>query len=151
MTHEELIAIYARKTAAHAYIYGFVLRARLYYAKLTWEELQGLLKKDRAAASKGGMKKIRVRGSAAAKAELIASGKAIELGGAEMLEAEDQFNKGEHFERIITELMTDKKWVKDSVPFWVAGDIRVDGEELQIKLDEAELTNEKVIGKLLAM
>ena len=151
MTHEEMKALYPAKSAAHAYAYGFTVARRLYYAMLTWEELAKLLKNDRAATSKGGMKKIRVRGSAAAKAELIASGKAVELGGEELLEADDQFNKGEHFERLLTEKLTGKSWVKDSTPFWVAGDIRVDGVEIQIKLDQAELINEKVAQMLLAM
>ena len=62
----------------------------------------------------------------------------------------DKYNKGENFERIITELLTGETWVKDSVPFNVAGDIVVNGENIQIKFDGAEITNERLLKKLTA-
>ena len=54
----------------------------------------------------------------------------------------------ENFERELTERWTSETWVKDSVPFWVAGDMRVDGVEVQVKLDGAELTNERTLARL---
>lgn len=150
MTHADLVMVYAKKSAAHKYIYGFVHTGKLYYVVLSWTEMLKLLKNDKAAASKGGMLKIRVRAKAETIKELLASGRAIEIGGAEVLETNDKYNKGERFERVITELLTAEKWVKDSVPFWMAGDIQLNGEEVQIKLDGAELTNERTIAKLLA-
>ena len=61
-----------------------------------------------------------------------------------------KYNKGENFERVITELLIGETWVKDSVPFNVAGDIRWNGEEVQIKFDGAELTNEKTLARAMA-
>ena len=49
------------------------------------------------------------------------------------------------FEKIITETYTAEKWAKDSVPFFKAGDATINGEEVQIKLNGAELTNEKIL------
>ena len=39
-------------------------------------------------------------------------------------------------------------WEKDNVPFWVQGDIEVNGKQIQIKLDSATLMNTKQIAKL---
>jgi len=79
----------------------------------------------------------------------VESGKALLMGTAEMLE-DDKHNRGEIFEKIITETLTGKTWKKDSTPFWKAGDIELNGEQIQIKLSEAELTNEKAITAALA-
>ena len=81
----------------------------------------------------------------------IHSGKAVRLCSVEELKADAKHNAGENFERIITETLTDELWVKDSVPFWVKGDINVNGEEIQIKLDGAELTNEKTLARAEAL
>jgi hypothetical protein len=51
------------------------------------------------------------------------------------------------FEKVITETFTNEKWVKDSVPFFVAGDATINGEQVQIKLNGAELTNEKILAR----
>ena len=61
---------------------------------------------------------------------------------------EEKYNKGECFERVITETLTGETWVKDSVPFNVAGDITLNGEQVQIKFDGAELTNERTLMRI---
>lgn len=38
---------------------------------------------------------------------------------------------------------------KDTVPFWVCGDIQLDGIEIQIKFDSASLLNTSQIEKVL--
>ena len=150
MTREEMISRYAALAAAHKYIVGFVANGNLYYTIYTGMIADELLKMDRASSKKGGMLKIRVRLSAKIKAMLIAAGKAVLVGGAELLDTNDKYNKGERFERIITELLTGESWKKDNVPFWKAGDIQLNGEEIQIKLDQAELTNERTLAKAAA-
>ena len=49
------------------------------------------------------------------------------------------------FEKIITEQFAGEKWAKDSVPFFVDGDATINGVKVQIKLNGAELTNEKIL------
>ena len=146
MTMIEMETRYERASAAHVYALGFVFEGNLYAQKLSFAELSAFFKLDRASSKRGGFAKIRIKLTAKDRAELSAT---AELIGAENLLMKDSaHNKGENFERELTERWTSERWVKDSVPFWMAGDIRVDGVEIQIKLDGAELTNEKILGKL---
>lgn len=147
MFNREMANRYNRIAGAHKYIVGFVRHGNVYYVELTFIELCELLKDDRASSKRGGTLKLRVRVSAEQAINFIHSGKAVELCKVEELEANAKYNKGENFERIITETLTSELWVKDSVPFYVKGDINVNGEEIQIKLDGAELTNEKTLTK----
>jgi len=151
MFNQEMANRYNRIAGAHKYIVGFVRHGNVYYVELTFTELCELLKDDRASSKRGGTLKLRVRVSAEQAINFIHSGKAVELCKVEELEANAKYNKGENFERIITETLTSELWVKDSVPFYVKGDINVNGEEIQIKLDGAELTNEKTLTKAEAL
>ena len=138
-------ARYNRIAGAHKYIVGFVKAGIVYYVELTFVELCDLLKDDRASSKRGGTFKLRIRMTALQIAQFIACGRAIEICKVEELKADPHHNRGENFERVITEALTDEIWVKDSIPFWVKGDINVNGEEIQIKFDGAELTNEKTL------
>ena len=146
MTMNEMTIAYARKTAAHKYALGFVCNGHLYVVVLSFAELSRYFKLDRASSKRGGFAKIRIKLSSKDRAELS---QIAELLGAEsLLTADPYHNKGENFERELTERWTSETWVKDSVPFWVAGDIRVNGEEIQVKLDGAELTNERTLARI---
>lgn len=147
MTMQEMINKYSERSAAHTYALGFIYRDSLYVAKLTFAEISKYFKLGRMSSKRGGFAKIRIRLTAADRAEL--SAKAELLGLPELLTKDENHNKGENFERELTERWTSETWVKDSVPFWVAGDIRVNGIEIQVKLDGAELTNEKTLRNLL--
>lgn len=149
MTREEMINRYNALAVATAYIIGFVLNGSLYYT-MSAHIADGFLKFDRMASKRGGWAKIRVKLTSADRKALVAGGKAVMLGSAEMLDTDDKYNKGERFERIITETLTGETWVKDSVPFNVAGDITLDGQEVQIKFDGAELTNERTLMRMTA-
>lgn len=150
MTREEMIRNYNNLAAAHKYIVGFTRGQKLYYTVMNSCIRDDMLKLDKAAESKGGMMKIRVRVSAKLKAMLIGTGKAVLCGMVDELVKDSKYNKGENFERVITELLTNKAWAKDNVPFNVAGDIEWNGEQVQIKLDGAELTNEKTLARAMA-
>lgn len=141
---------YNRIAGAHKYIVGFIRHGVVYYVQLDFAELCQLLKDDRASSKRGGTLKLRVRVTADQAIAFIHSGKAVELCKVEELD-DGKYNKGENFERIITETLTSELWVKDSVPFYVKGDINVNGEEIQIKLDGAELTNEKTLARAEAL
>ena len=146
MTMQDMMNRYNAKSGAHTYALGFVFEKRLYAAKLSFEELSRFFKLDHASSKRGGFAKIRIRMTAKDRAELSATAEL--LGAEDLLTADKAHNKGENFERELTERWTGETWVKDSVPFWVCGDIRVDGVEIQVKLDGAELTNEKVLAGL---
>lgn len=148
MTRNEMIDRYNALSASTAYIIGFVLNGLLYYI-MSAHIADEFLKFDRMASARGGWAKIRVRLSSADRKALVECGKATMIGSADLLN-DPKYNKGECFERVITESLTGEKWVKDSVPFNVAGDITLNGEEVQIKFDGAELTNEKMLMRISA-
>lgn len=148
MTRTEMINRYNALSASTAYIIGFVVNGLLYYI-MSAHIADEFLKFDHMASSRGGWAKIRVRLSSANRKALVECGKAVLLGSASLL-TDAKYNKGECFERVITETLTGEQWVKDSVPFNVAGDITLNGEEVQIKFDGAELTNEKTLMRLTA-
>ena len=146
MTMTEMMNRYNARSASHVYALGFVANGNLYATKLSFAELSRFFKLDRASSKRGGFAKIRIKLTSKDRAELSET---AELIGAESLLVKDSaHNKGENFERELTERWTAETWVKDSVPFWVAGDITVNGEEIQVKLDGAELTNEKILSRL---
>ena len=150
MTLNEMITTYNTLSAADGYIFGFIVNHMLYYINIDGHLPESILKFGHTSAKRGRVPQVRVRAAAAIKKAFIASGKAVLLGSEALLDTEDKYNKGERFERIITELLTDEKWVKDSVPFTDAGDIELEGRQIQIKLDTAELTNEKTLRNILA-
>lgn len=142
----EMLTRYGARSAAHVYALGFPFSGNLYVKKLSFAELVRFAKLDRASSKRGGFAKIRIKLTAKDRAELSATAELI--GAEDLLTADPAHNKGENLERVLTELWTGESWVKDSVPFWMAGDIRVDGVEIQIKLDGAELTNEKILSRI---
>ena len=146
MTMTEMMNAYNARSASHAYALGFVCGGDLYAKKLTFAELSRFFKLDRASSKRGGFAKIRIKLTSADRAELAQTAEL--LGSETLLTADPAHNKGENFERELTERWTSETWVKDSVPFWVKGDITVNGEEVQVKLDGAELTNEKLLARL---
>jgi hypothetical protein len=133
------------------YLVGFVSGGAVWYVTLSFAELQAYLKLDRASSKRGGYAKIRIRLSSTQIMQLIGTGKASKLCSIKELTADPKHNRGENFERIVTEVLAKQVWVKDSVPFWVKGDVNLNGEEVQIKLDDAELTNEKTLARAQAL
>ena len=146
MTIETMKALYNALSASHLYILGFMVQNILYYTMMDFEKLAGFMKMDRMSTAKGGWAKLRIKLTTAQKAELLKI--ATRCGTVDDLTAMENYNKGENFERIITELLTGERWVKDSVPFNVGGDIVLNGENIQIKFDGAEITNERLLRKL---
>ena len=142
----EMMNAYNARSASHVYALGFVAHGNLYAVKLSFTELSRYFKLDRASSKRGGFAKIRIKLTSADRAELT---EIAELIGAESLLMKDTaHNNGENFERELTERWTAETWVKDSIPFNMAGDIVLNGVNVQVKLDGAELTNEKILSRL---
>jgi hypothetical protein len=140
-----LIAAYIALTAASEYWFGFILNHKVYVVTgLTFADLRPFLKIEKAAASKGGHSKIRIKARVGELAELLP--RATLLGDEEIL-ADEKWNTGIKFEKVVTEQVAGQEWVRDSVPFWIAGDLEINGKQIQVKFNGAELTNEKTISR----
>lgn len=138
-----LIAAYIALTAAHEYWFGFIFNHKVYVVTgMTFNDLRPFLRIEKAAQSKGGHSKIRIKARVKELAELLP--KAILLGDEEILN-DDKWNTGIKFEKVVTERIAKQEWERDSVPFWIAGDIELNGTQIQVKFNGAELTNEKTI------
>lgn len=148
MATEKMIGIYHLYSASKKYIVGFIRDGKIYYVIVTFEKLAEMLKACKASSKRGGFNKVRVYVSAQLQKELIACGLAHEVGTVDAL-ISSKYNKGEMFEKLITETLTTDAWVKDSLPFYMGGDIQLNGENIQIKLNGAELTNEKCLTNML--
>ena len=136
MTKETLYTFWKAHDAAAAYVVGFPFRGNVYRVTvreipLSWVQL------NRTSSRKRAVPALRLRIHAAERAELVAQG--AELVGPESLLNDDQLNRGEVWEKLITEA-AGQSWAKDSTPYWVAGDLRLEGVEVQIKYNNATLT-----------
>lgn len=139
----ELTTAYKNNSASHSYWFGFILAGLVYVVcGMTFDELSAYFRNDRASTAKGGFRKVRIRATAPELKALLP--KALLLGSESILH-DDHWNKGEMLEKVITERFAGCEWVKDSVPFFLAGDAVINGENVQIKLNGAELTNEKIL------
>ena len=142
MTKQTMIKTYRQFSAADAYILGFVFEKMLYMVMVD-EIMPRYLNVEEASRNQG--ENLRLRLKKAHRAQLMKKSP-ICLGSADCLNAE-KYNKGEIFEKLVTEYFG-QTWEKDTVPFWVQGDINLDGKEVQIKLDSATLMNTKQIARL---
>jgi hypothetical protein len=137
-----MIKTYRQFSAADNYILGFVYEKMLYMVRVA-EIMPRYLQVGQASRDRG--ENLRLRLKKAHKEQLMKKAP-ICLGSADCLN-DSKYNKGEVFERLVTEYYG-QEWKKDSVPFWVQGDINLNGEEVQIKLDSATLINTKQIARL---
>ena len=136
-----MVATYAANSAADEYWFGFTIDGNAYVVpNIAWETLVTFFKPGYTSHAKGHKFVLRVKASAEQCRALIPS--AILLGPESLLRMP---NKGEALEAVLTERYTGSEWKKDSVPFWVAGDIVIEGKQVQVKFNGAELTNEKTI------
>lgn len=148
MSTEKMISIYHLNSASKKYIVGFTRNGKLYYVTIDFEKLMEMLRACKASSKRGGFNKVRIYVSAKIQKEWLANGQAIEIGNA-LDVISKKYNRGQMFEKVITENLTDTIWAPDRIPFYVAGDIVLNNENIQIKFNGAELTNEKCITNML--
>ena len=141
-----LLNAYEMTSAAAAYIIGFILNNKVY--EIILDNLpEWLIGMDRESTSHGGVRKLRIRMTAIARARLMNLGAAY-IGTVDEVLASRK-NKGEAFEQYVTE-RAGQEWHKDSVPYFMDGDITINGQKYQIKFESASLANENTINKALA-
>lgn len=145
MTKQTMIKNYRKFSAANSYIIGFDFDNLIYAIKVT-EIAPRYMKVEHESSKKGGCAKLQLRLNKQYKEQLIRKG-AIVIGTVDMLDGE--YNKGVEFERIITEQYGQTWGGKDSVPFYVAGDLNINGEEIQVKFNGAQIVVERTLKKLL--
>ena len=139
MTKTEMLTAYAAASAADSYLIGFTFKGTLYSVELP-EIPENIVRLTRTSSRRGGVQQLRLYIPAAVKAAWALTAKALG-DAAKLLAPVAKLNRGERFERLIR----GESWQKDSVPFWVAGDIEIAGRQVQIKLDGAEIGNEKAL------
>ena len=144
MVKRTMMKWYEKFSAADGYIIGFVMDKMLYMVEME-RIAPRFLNVEEASRNQGDNLRLRLK---KAQKQSLAK-KAICLGSADVLTA-DKYNKGENFEKVVTEYFG-QEWEKDTIPFYMQGDINVDGRELQIKLDSATLANSKMLEKLKRM
>jgi hypothetical protein len=144
-----LLNEYHKFSASKFYIIGFISDGVVYEMTMTEQNIGTVLKLDKA--SRGAGYSIRFRPTQKQKKDLAKF--ATPLCSEKFFEEQltnSKYNKGEIFEKLITE-KNGQTWEKDSVPFWVKGDININGIEYQIKYDGATFINEKGLAKLRKM
>lgn len=144
MVKRTMMKWYEKFSAADGYIIGFVMDKMLYMVEME-RIAPRFLSVEEASRNQGDNLRLRLK---KAQKQSLAK-KAICLGSADVLTA-DKYNKGENFEKVVTEYYG-QEWEKDTIPFYMQGDINVNGRELQIKLDSATLANSKMLEKLKRM
>lgn len=137
---------YNKHSAADEYWFAFIRNGKVYFIKLKHIPRK-YMRLTHAASYRGGYAKIKLYISSDECDKKIKNGTAIYLCEEFNLYDDPKHNRGENVERIITEKYTTNAWVKDCVPFWVAGDIEYEGKQIQIKFNQAELTNESTLTK----
>ena len=142
---EQMISNYRLITAAEGYIIGFVLGTHVYFILLD-EINDNWIKLGRQSKSHGGRPQLKLYVDAKSKRAMVANHKAIYIGEAEELQHE-RWNRGDMFEKMIVERIAGKAWVKINAAFWEEGDTKINNREIQIKLDSAEITNEKTLAR----
>lgn len=144
MTKATMLKYYRNASAAGRYIIGFEYKHEIYMTEVK-EIMPRFLAVEKASGNRG--ESLRLRLHKAHKEQLLRNKTCIALGSDSQLK-DKTYNKGEIFEKLVTEHYG-QTWKKDTVPFWVCGDIQIDGVEVQIKFDSASLLNTNQIEKVL--
>jgi hypothetical protein len=123
-------------------MFGFADNDIIYCAIATKEILPFVLNLDHA--SRGCGYSLRFKPTKAQK-EILKTCEIFAVCSAKYFEEEFnsmKYNRGEVFEKIITERFG-QKWEKDQVPFTKAGDIEINGKPYQIKFEKATFISER--------
>lgn len=144
MTKDTMIKNYRKFSAAEAYALGFIYKHNLYVAFVD-EIAPRFMNVERESSKKGGKQKLQLRLRNRHMESLIRKGAEC-LGDESMLIGD--YNKGVEFERIISERNGIEYRGKDSVGFWVAGDVEINGKQVQVKLNGAQIVVENTLENL---
>ena len=147
MNKNTMIKNYRKFSAADSYILGFEYKHNI-YAIMIDEIPPRYMTVERESSKKGGAQKLQLRLKKAYKEQLIRKG-ATYIGNEEILIG--RYNKGIEFERVISEMNGQEFRGKENIGFWVAGDIEIDGRQVQVKFNGAQIVVEKTLERLKKM
>lgn len=142
-----LIARYNSIAFTHNYVMGFTYEGNIYAINAVG--LTFGIRLDRASSKNGGGYSLRFKPSVEEKEAMIKSGMVELICSQEYFDnmhANSKYNKGEIFEKIITE-RAGQVWVKDNVPFYAGADLTVNGIAYSIKFEKATICTETTLIK----
>lgn len=142
MTHEEMVLGYEKVSATATYIIGYAVKHKLYMNLINGFPAEYTTTEE---VNRGQGTNLRLRIRKAHKEALLPKGIFL---GEESLLTDTKYNKGEMFEKLVTEYFG-QVWKKDNIPFTVQGDINVNGVEIQIKYNSATFCNSKQLMRLV--
>lgn len=143
-----LINHYNEISYTHEYIFGFAFNGVIMAVITDCSVLPYVCSLDRA--SRGQGYSLRFKPNKSQKTMLMTE-VAIAICSKELFDdmvANSKYNKGEIFEKLVTEQMFGQVWKKDNVPFTKGGDVEDNGTAYQIKFEGATFTNEKTLARL---
>jgi hypothetical protein len=141
-----LINQYNAVAFTHKYIWGFEYKSNIYMAMTDKSVLPFVTCLDKA--SRGAGYALRFRPSVQQKLVLMPNAKILcSKKFFEQQVKENKYNRGEIFEKIITEHFN-QIWEKNNTPFTKSGDININGIAYQIKFEKATFTNEKILARM---
>lgn len=143
MTLQEMITLYNKHNKADEMIYGFIYNHNVYYT----HHSSGLYL-SRQSSNRGGDITLRYRPTKSDKLQALNNATFLisERDFVELVN-NSKYNKGEIFEKLITELYG-QIWYKDSLPFYQGSDLTVDNISYQIKFQGATYCTEKKLLEL---
>ena len=144
MTKTTMIKNYRKFSAADSYILGFEYKHNIYYIMID-EIPPRYMTVEHESSKKGGSAKLQLRLKKAYREQLIRKGATL-IGDENILKG--QYNKGVEFERIISEMNGQEFRGKENVGFWVEGDLEIDGRQVQIKFNGAQIVVETTLERL---
>lgn len=145
MTKATMIRNYRKFSGAESYIIGFVYKHMLYMIKVA-EIMPRWMSVQHSSSRTGRVPKLQMSINNKAKEQFIRKG-AVCLGSEDLIICND-LNKGFAFERLVSEYYGIEYRGQDNVGFWVGGDLEVDGEQIQIKFQNAQIVSERTLERL---
>lgn len=141
MTYNEMRKAYRELNGADAIMLCVRVRDDVWARFYTFEEAERFYSDDTTSADKGRQQQIRFRPNTKQKA-MIKAGAFILCKWAD-IEAQGLHNNGDAVEKYCVETYEHRAWVKNSTPWWVAGDCHILGRDVQIKFEGGEVTTEQ--------
>jgi len=142
MNKNTMIKNYRTMDASDSTIMGFVYKHGVYMVEVP-HIMPRYMTAEREAIERGGVANLRLRLHKAHKEELIRKG-ATYIGTDTEIYALAK-NKGHAFERYVTEQVAGQHWEADNIPFYVQGDVNINGKEVQVKFEGATITTERAL------
>ena len=142
MNKATMIKNYRKMDASESTIIGFNYNHEIYIIEEK-HIMPRFLTQERESMKRGGVNNLRLRLHTSDKKYFIKKG--AQRIGTDIEIFSLAKNKGHALEIWITENLAHETWTADSIPFYVQGDVRINGKEIQIKFDGATITTERAL------